>query len=124
MKSFIAAAVALLATSVTAVPLTARQPPDITFSLINDLSGASLQSTIPADSNIHSFADLFGSNTPILASSAQLVNFPQGLFCCITDASGKVLARLNFMQTFVDLDGNPNKAIPQDLSADGIQCEL
>lgn len=123
---------ALLATSVVALPngFVARQNPnEITFTIINDQSGAQAAATIPIDGSTRGFESLFGtsrlaSNGQILATSSQLIAFPQGVDCVINDSTQGVVGYLSPSHTYIDLDGNPNAAIPVDVSGDSITCSF
>jgi hypothetical protein len=123
---------ALLATSVVALPsgFEARQSPnEITFTIINDQSGAQAAATIPIDGTTWGFESLFGtsslaSNGQILATSSQLIAFPQGVDCIIFQSAKAVVGHLTPSHTYLDLDGNPNAAIPVDVLGDGITCSF
>lgn len=128
----IISSLALLATSVTALPsgFVARQNPnEITFTIINDQSGAQAAATVPIDGSVASFQTLFGtsslaSNGQILATSSQLIAFPQGVDCIIFQSAKAVIGHLTPSHTYIDLDGNPNAAIPVDVSGDSITCSF
>ncbi|KAF3914290.1 hypothetical protein ABW20_dc0101587 [Dactylellina cionopaga] len=127
MKSTIAIFFSFFAAAITAAP-TGTTFPSVTVSLSNDLSGANGIATIEANGVDRYISELFG-NTPVgtggyvVASSAQLTNFPQGVFCIIKKGDAPV-GILNFMRTFADLDGNPNAAIPQNLDGAILNCQV
>ncbi|EED15886.1 conserved hypothetical protein [Talaromyces stipitatus ATCC 10500] len=132
MKFSIASSLTLLATSVAALPsgFVARQSYDnITFTIINDQTGAQAAATVLIDGIPNGFQDLFGSsplasNGKILATSTQLIAFPQGVDCAITNSAQAVVGHLTPSHTWLDLDGNPNAAIPVDVSGDSITCSF
>lgn len=123
---------ALLATSVAAMPsgFVARQNTNkITFTIINDQSGAQAAATVPIDGSVDTFEGLFGtsslaSNGKILATSSQLIAFPQGFECTIFKSTNNVLGYFTPEHTYIDLDGNPNAAIPVDVSGYSISCSF
>lgn len=123
---------ALLATSVAALPsgFVARQSPnEITFTITNDQSGAQAAATVPIDGSVATFENLFGasalaSNGQILASSSQLIAFPQGVDCIIFRSARDVVGHLVPSHTYLDLDGNPNAAVPVDVTGDSITCSF
>ncbi|GAM37253.1 hypothetical protein EIK77_000786 [Talaromyces pinophilus] len=128
----VVSSLALLATSVVALPsgFVARQSPnEITFTIINDQTGAQAAATVPIDGSVAAFQDLFGtsslaSNGRILATSSQLIAFPQGVDCIIYQTTIDVIGHLTPEHTYLDLDGNPNAAIPVDVSGDHITCSF
>jgi hypothetical protein len=126
MKSIIAVC-SLLVASVAAAPLEARTAPSVTFSLANDQSGANAAASFPADGTSRTIASLFGtssvaSNGHVWATSAQLTAFPQTITCALTN-NGVTIADLSAERTFADVDGNPNAAIPVDLTGALINCQ-
>lgn len=125
MKSTLAVSF-LLAAAVAAVPLETRSSPNVGFALSNDQSGAYSGVTFPADGTDKSIHSLFastsvGSSGQVLASSAQLSQFP-GTINCVLKNNGATLATLTAQHTFVDLDGNPAKATPVNLDHAYINC--
>ena len=101
---------------------------NLTVQLSNDKTGATGSATIQANGVDQSVVALFG-NTPVgagnhvVASSAQLTNFPQGVFCIIKQGETPV-GILNFKKTFADLDGNPDVATPVNLDGAVLNCQV
>lgn len=127
MKSTFAVVLAFFAASLIAAPT--GSSPAITIQFANDISGRNADATLIADGNPNAVANLFAGSPidnggKIIATSAQLVNFPQGVFCVIKAFDGTVITNLNTDKTFADLDGNPNAAIPTVVSGDAIICEV
>lgn len=125
MKSTIVATLLLAATAV-AVPLEARAAATVGFALSNDQSGAYAGVTFPADGTDKSIKSLFGSTSVgssghVLASSAQLSQFPGTINCALKN-NGATIATFTAQKTFADLDGNPAKAIPINLDSAIINC--
>lgn len=126
----ITSSLALFAISAVALPttLTTRQSSSqLTFTIINDQTGAQAAATIPIDGTSHTFESLFGSsplasNGEILATSSQLIAFPQVFDCAIINSAQAPVGYFNPSHTYVDLDGNPNAAVPVDVSGDSITC--
>lgn len=132
MKTSFAITLALLTTTITALPttLTPRQTifPKISISVINDLTGASAVATVVADGTVFPILTLFGGSRIdidgiVTASSAQLIAFVDNVFCSfnkddlIIPINGK-----NFV--FADLDGNKEVAVPINLNAFTFQCQV
>ncbi|KAK6515953.1 hypothetical protein TWF281_004544 [Arthrobotrys megalospora] len=127
MKSTIAIIFSVFATAIIAAPAGTTFP-SVTVSLANDLSGANGHATIEANGQDRSISQLFkntpvGTNGHVVASSAQLTNFPQGVFCIIKKGDAPI-GILNFRRTFADLDGNPHTAIPQNLDGAILNCQV
>ena len=125
MKSSFAVLVGLFAATISAAPAITTT---VTVQLTNDLTGASGTTTVVADGTERSISSLFGNsgiavNGQVLATSAQLTAFPQGVFCIIQNA-GQNVGIFNFKKTFADLDGNPDAAIPQNLSGAILNCQV
>ena len=129
MKSF-AAALALFAAVASAAPtIIARDFPTVTIQLSNDQSGANAAVPIVTDGTPTLIGSVFAGtsvdvNGEIIATSAQLTQFVQGTFCVIENFAGTVVAKLNTDSTFADLDGNPNAAVPTDVTGLAIICEV
>lgn len=120
------AVLSLLTASATAVQFETRSSEDVTFVLSNDQSGAYASVNFPADGLDKSVESLFastpiGSSGQILASSAQLSQFP-GSINCVLEKYGSSLATFTTDHTFVDLDGNPSTAFPVNLDQAHINC--
>jgi hypothetical protein len=130
MQFTIATALAVLAAVATAAPATqVRTLPTVTISFSNDQSGRNAAVPIVADGNPNLVGSLFAGsaidvNGEIIATSAQLTQFVQGTFCVIENFAGTVVAKLNTDATFADLDGNPNAAVPTDVTGLTIICEV
>lgn len=125
MKSAIFASILFVATAIAA-PLEARAAATVGFALSNDQSGSYAGVTFPADGLDKTVSSLFGSTSVgssghVLASSAQLTQFP-GTINCVLKNNGAVLATFTAQKTFADLDGNPAKATPINLDNATINC--
>lgn len=100
--------------------------PPVTLSLINDQTGQSATTTVIADGSRSSLAQLFrnsniDNNGRILASSAQLIDFVQGLFCVFQ--KGNIIIPINDEKTFVRFDQS-QPALLVDLEGVFLQCEV
>lgn len=98
-----------------------------TFALTNDISGSSAATSIPINKGPITFGSLFYSSTGrVFATSAQNLNpAGNGVLCIIVNpANPKAAIRFNDKATFVDLDGNKDKAVETDVTNFTIQCEL
>ncbi|KAL1996415.1 hypothetical protein VTN49DRAFT_180 [Thermomyces lanuginosus] len=137
MKSIVAAAVALLATSAAAAPsrLQAREvntfnvaaPGYTTFTLMNNLSGRQGAATVPTDGSVFKIGEIFSNSNisdgdKVVADSTQLIDFPQGIRCEFKDGEGASRGVLTAETTYIDLDGNPHAAQPFDLASWTIGC--
>ena len=131
---FTIAAVFALAAAVSAAPSTIpakRTVPSVTISLSNDASGANGAATILADGNPNQVQTLFQNsplfvpqiNDEILATSAQLTSFPQGVSCIFQNA-GKTFATLNVDTSFVEFSTPNPQLIPTRLSGTVLICEV
>ena len=129
MQFTLAAVVACLAASVSAVPSSIaakRTAPSVTLSLINDQSGRNANAAIVADGGANHISQLFhGSavddmtaNHDILATSAQLIAFPQGIECTLD--LGATAFYFDDQATFVRLVQNIND--PLNLSSAVFSC--
>jgi hypothetical protein len=127
MKSSTFAVVAL------AVPaLTTPIFPSVTIQLANDLTGANAAAKLPADGAFHAIADLFdytpinvndsSGEARIIASSAQLIQFPQGVFCIIKENMNPV-GVLNFLSTFTHLTMAGNNQL-LDITKAHVNCQI
>ncbi|QGA19864.1 hypothetical protein EYB26_007559 [Talaromyces marneffei] len=120
---------ALLGTLAVALPRdsVARQSfGEVTFSLINDRTGANAPATVPVDSNKRWFINLFAgsplvSDTRILGSSVQLVAFPQQFRCEIYTLDLELAGVLTEIITYIDLN-NPTDPGPVDVTGYTITC--
>jgi hypothetical protein len=128
MKSAIITIIAL-----TAPVLTAPIFPAVTIQLSNDLTGANADAKLLADGTFYAIADLF-DRTPInindtsgeariIVSSAQLTQFPEGVFCIIKDDNMSRVSVLNFMSTFTDLAKAPNGQL-LDVTEAHVNCQI
>jgi hypothetical protein len=130
MKTTFAIISALFAASTTlAAPLAAGAPAvqTATVSFNNDQSGRNAPIVAPLDGTVISISAALANsplyvNGAVTATSAQFVAFPQGAACVINN-NGAIVT-LNSQKTFVDLDGNPNAAVPVNLNGATLQCEL
>lgn len=120
-----AAVFALFASSILAAPVTFHT---ITIQLSNDQTRANADLSVIADGNTNAVSALFAGTSidnggRIIATSAQLTQFVQGT-SCVVETGNTVIAILNTDETFANLDGNPNAAIPTDVTNDVIVCEV
>ncbi|KAF2260323.1 hypothetical protein CC78DRAFT_536494 [Lojkania enalia] len=127
MKFTLALFTAVFASAISAAPAVSHETlPSITISVINDLTGASAQATVPGDGIARMLPDLFrgtaiDQNGAIVATSAQLIKFSPDTRCFfqnvnwIINLNGKDL-------TFADLDGNKDVAIPTYMNGFNLQC--
>lgn len=125
MKFISATAISLLAAVASAGVIDARAP-QATFALSNDQTGAYSSAVVVADGTPKKISALFkgtsvaaGGN--VLASSGQLTAFPQSIKCVLT-RNGAPVATLTAWTTYIDLDGNPQTSIPQNLNNAAIKC--
>jgi hypothetical protein len=139
MKTTFAILSALFAASTTlAAPAGGHQTPPsyapstsqtATVSFINDQTGANAPIVAPLDGTVISISGAListplGASGTVLASSAQFIQFPQGAACAITAADGQIITNLNDQKTFADLDGNPDAAVPVNLTGATLICEI
>ncbi|KAJ5097743.1 hypothetical protein N7456_008464 [Penicillium angulare] len=130
MKSSSALYFVLAATaSAGSFKIQARSDEPATLALSNDLTRSYGSARVATDGLPHSIGVLFAS-TPInggggqfKASSAQLTVAPSGV-TCVLENDGETIATLTEEATYADLDGNPDKAIPIDLSGGRITCTV
>ncbi|KAJ5290967.1 hypothetical protein N7478_000218 [Penicillium angulare] len=114
--------------SASSFKVQARSDEPATLALSNDLTRSYGSARVAKDGLPHSIGVLFAS-TPInvggqfKASSAQLTAVPSGV-TCVLENDGEPIATLTEETTYADLDGNPNKAIPIDLSGSRITCTV
>jgi hypothetical protein len=124
MKSTFAAVLAVCAAAASAAPTY----PTVTVQFSNDQTGANANVPVITDGTPYAVSTLFAGtavdiNGRIIATSAQLTQFVQGTFC-VVKAGDTVIGNLNTDKTFADLDGNPNAAIPTDLTGTVLICEV
>jgi hypothetical protein len=99
-----------------------------TFSLSNDITGASATSSVVVNAGpvalnaIFPWASNLRQNGHLIASSAQNVNPAVKNVACVFKGNGRVI-KINDKITFADLDGNVGKAVPIDVDAFTIECE-
>lgn len=128
MKFTIAAIISLMAATISATPLEVRQSNQVTVALSNDQSGAYAGVKIQADGSDRGIFSLFsgtsvGAGGTVKATSAQLTNFAQSINCVIKN-NDATIGTLTAQQTYLDLDGNPNAAIPINLNNAVIRCRV
>ncbi|KAJ5457414.1 hypothetical protein N7475_008802 [Penicillium sp. IBT 31633x] len=128
MKFAYSIIVPFLAITISATPLEVRQSNSVTMALSNDQSGAYAGVALPADGTDRTIPSLFGSTSVgaggiVKATAAQLTAFPQSINCVITN-NGATIATLTAQRTYVDLDGNPNTAVPINLNNAKINCRV
>ena len=98
--------------------------------LSNDFTGKNADVDIAVNSGPHTFGQLFSGTfgAQVLATSIQAVSPGAGgnkVQCDIINRGTPAIhAYLNSWNTFVDLDGNPNKATPTDVTGFTIECQL
>lgn len=120
--------VPFLAVIISATPLEVLQSNSVTVALSNDQSGAYAGVTFQADGTDRSITSLFGSTSVgaggiIKATAAQLTAFAQSINCVLTN-NGAAIATFTAQHTYVDLDGNPNTAVPINLTNAKISCRV
>jgi hypothetical protein len=120
---------AALATPLTAARSAASPSQLFTFSLTNDVTGASATSSVPINAGRVSLSTIFlpwATNLlkdgKLVATSAQNVNPAVQNVFCIFEGNGQVI-KINDKITFADLDGVEGKAVEVDVSVFTIQCE-
>jgi uncharacterized cupredoxin-like copper-binding protein len=120
---------AALATPLTAARSASASPSQLfTFSLTNDITGASATSSVQINAGPVALSAIFPwatnllKNGKLVATSAQNVNPAVQNVFCIFEGNGQVI-RINDKTTFADLDGVVGKAVEVDVSAFTIQCE-
>ncbi|KAJ5120968.1 uncharacterized protein N7515_008929 [Penicillium bovifimosum] len=128
MKFAFASILPLLAVPITATPFEVRQSNPVTVALSNDQTGAYAGVTFQADGTDRTLRSLFGATSVasegiVKANAAQLTAFVQPVNCVITN-DGASIGTLTAENTYADLDGNPNTAIPFDLSNSKINCRV
>jgi hypothetical protein len=128
MKFTFATILSLLAATISAAPLEVRQSSTVTVALSNDQTGAYSSATFQADNTDKSIASLYGSTSvgnggTVKATAAQLTSFAQSINCIINN-NGATIGTLTAQHTYVDLDGNPNTAIPINLNNAVIRCHV
>lgn len=124
MKSTVALVVALLAANTLAMPTSF---PCITVSVINDVNGSNAQATVLANGVPNSIPDLFRHSNiddhgSIFATSAQLVQFVENAFCSFNEDDH--IFPINGRSTFLDLDGDADKATAILLNHFTFQCQI
>lgn len=118
----------LFAAAMAAPARKARQDyPSISFSLIDDVSGANVGSSILADGNAITFYDEFAGTAldiegQIWATSLQSTTNGAGIVCTISDGEGNQVGLLSEQSTFVDLDGE-DTAVEIDVSEFTLVCD-
>jgi hypothetical protein len=128
MKFAFATIMPLLAVPIAATPFEVRQSNPVTVALSNDQTGAYAGVTFQADGTDKTLPSLFGATSVgsggiVKANAAQLTAFAQSINCVITN-NGANIGTLTAQNTYVDLDGNPNTAIPLNLNNAKINCRV
>jgi hypothetical protein len=130
--SMIIATISALAGSALSAPATTRGANPLLFGiqLSNDISGQPSNANIIVNNPSVTLGELFGSDfgTQVLATSLQAVSPGAGgnnVQCVIKnpDVPGQAFY-LSAWNTFIDLDGNVDEAIPTDVTAFTIECQL
>lgn len=102
--------------------------PQISISVINDVTGKNAIATISADGRFQNVSDLFKNSAideqgRILASSAQLVGFVENVFCSFNNED--IIIPLNNEVTFAGLGRNPASALSLTLLNNfQLQCQV
>ncbi|EUC31302.1 hypothetical protein COCCADRAFT_38550 [Bipolaris zeicola 26-R-13] len=129
--SMIISSAALFFAGALAAPATARSASTVfTVQLANDLSGKNANADVPVNGGARTFGQLFGAafGPKVLATSIQAVSPGAGgnnVQCVLIDPAAPAFGVvLNSWNTFVDLDGNVDKAIETDVTAFTIECFL
>ncbi|EUC45466.1 hypothetical protein COCMIDRAFT_95511 [Bipolaris oryzae ATCC 44560] len=129
--SMIISSAALFFAGALAAPATARSAPiNFTVQLANDLSGKNANADVPVNGGARTFGQLFGAafGPKVLATSLQAVSPGAGgnnVHCVIINPAAPAYGVvLNSWNTFVDLDGNVQKAVETDVTAFTIECFL
>ncbi|KAF2472703.1 uncharacterized protein BDR25DRAFT_283232 [Lindgomyces ingoldianus] len=128
MKFTLALVATIFASAISAAPaLSSRDTvPEITISVTNDQTGASATATVPGDGIARNLPDLFrGSaidqNGAIIGTSAQLIKSTYTTRCFFQNFNW--IINLNGKdQTYADLDGQKDSAIPIYLNGFNLQC--
>ncbi|EOA88915.1 hypothetical protein ACJQWK_05779 [Exserohilum turcicum] len=123
-----AAAILALSTSVSALP---NPTPQITLRIFNDRTGASADTTVPADGLPYSISARFANsaidsgNGNILGTSAQLTVFQDTTKCKLVNVNvaGWVIELDGRAKNFVNLDDDITKPIPTWLNGFQFQCD-
>lgn len=137
MKASIVASILALSSSALAFPTTTATTTQqlFTINLANDVSGANAIRSVVVNSGANKFSTLFAGTAlqkdgRIKATSVQNVNPVGGrVSCIIQDPSGLIIPagkaeRINDQTTFVDLDGDKNKAKETDVGDFTITCTI
>ena len=126
---FTLATIALFAASAFALPATQAAPvATATISFINDQSGAHAPIVAPLDgTTVNLYNALTGTPVgvpnQVLASSAQLIAYPQNVDCTIKNLGGTVLGELTARKTYVKLNAAlPNTPALVNLAGATMQC--
>ncbi|CAI7678615.1 unnamed protein product [Penicillium pancosmium] len=114
MKAVNAVYLALAAT-VSASTFQARDTEPVTLALSNDLTRSYATAQIATDGLKHSIGVLF--------AGSPLATVPNGIHCEITNG-GATIASFTERNTYADLDGNPNQAVPVNLSSARVACTV
>jgi hypothetical protein len=123
---------ALFAT-ILAAPTPTKYNHPLTVTLFNDVTGAHAASSI--DTSAHFF--VFGSNLfrnstvsrngTIIGTSIQLsfpdLPLPDGYSCGVYSGE-KTIGELSARQNYLDLDGQPGKAVETDVTGFIIKCDM
>ncbi|KAH8723126.1 hypothetical protein GQ44DRAFT_711005 [Phaeosphaeriaceae sp. PMI808] len=128
MQLTIALCATMLATAISAAPaLAAREAvPFVTLSITNDRTGASAAVTVPSDGHARNIIDLFPGTAidqhgAIVGTSAQLIKFSEKTHCFLQNYNW-IINLYGKGQTYADLDGNKDYAIPTYLNGFNLQC--
>ncbi len=129
MKATIFASAAVLFTVALAAPTlkTRQDASTFTLQLSDDMSGLTDSRPVAIDAGPINLGEHFPSSTlapngTLIATSA--LNSSPGLpvTCTIVDPISGATFQLDQQLTYADLDGNPNQAIPTDITDFTIDC--
>lgn len=124
MKSILAL-VAFFSASLSASPIKFT-PPSVTVSVINGITGYSAQATVPADGTVFTVPDLFQNSDidergQILATSAQLIQFVEGVFCSFNRDTTVVPLNPTTTFTILNAEDVTSPALLNDVT---FQCQV
>jgi len=126
MKSFAAITLSLIGLSLAAPSVLNTRTSSVTIQLANDQSGANSNAAVPLDGASHAISVLYAGSSiaagGFKVTSGQLNSFPQSFSCTVRNDAGAAVGTFTPDHTYLDLDGNPNAAVPTDFSTGTITC--
>ncbi|KAF3007900.1 hypothetical protein E8E13_011037 [Curvularia kusanoi] len=133
MKTTIISTLTLL-TSVLALPApqaSGSGPKPATLSLSNDISGASANRPVPANNVPLTFGTLFAGSNLIRGGALKATSLSNvapgagpGPRCVVKRPDGAQVGFVDSQKTFLDLDGNKDRAVETDVIAWTVACGL